>query len=86
MAGHTVNAGVFKAKDAEPEATLELFNDYCEIMKRVFRLRRRIHPATGDRIEFDNDEKKDLLLVEGGEDMQKLFKYVGKVLDRDTYD
>ena len=49
-------------------------------------MRRRIHPATGDRIEFDNDEKKDLLLVEGGEDMQKLFKYVGKVLDGDTYD
>ena len=46
MAGHTVSAGVFKMKDAEPEATLELFSDYCEVMKRVFRLRRRIHPTT----------------------------------------
>ena len=86
MAGHAVSAGVFKAKDAEPEATLELFSDYCEVMKRVFRLRRRIHPTTGARIEFDDDEKKDLILVEGGEDMQKLFKYTGKVLDDDTYD
>ena len=86
MAGHTVSPGAFKVKDAEPEATLELFSDYCEVMKRVFRLRRRIHPTTGDRIEFDDDEKKDLLLVEGGEDMQKLFKYTGLVLDGDTYE
>ena len=86
MAGHTVSAGVFEVKDAEPEATLELFSDYCEVMKRVFRLRRRIHPTTGARIEFDDDEKKDLMLVEGGEDMQKLFKYTGQVLDADTYD
>ena len=86
MAGHTVSAGVFKMKDAEPEATLELFSDYCEVMKRVFRLRRRIHPTTGERIEFGDDEKKDLILVEGGEDMQKLFKYTGQVLDADTYD
>ena len=79
-------AGVFKVKDAEPEATLELFSDYLEVMKRVFRLRRRIHPTTGERIEFDDEEKKDLILVEGGEDMQKLFKYTGKVEDDDTYD
>ena len=66
MAGHTVSAGVFKVKDAEPEATLELFSDYFEVMKRVFRLRRRIHLTTGERIEFDDDEKKDLILFSGG--------------------
>ena len=76
MAGHTVSPGVFKSKDAEPEATLELFSDYVEVMERVFRLRRRIHPTTGDRIDFDNAEKKDLLIVEGGDDMQRLFKHV----------
>ena len=54
-------------------------------MERVFRLRRRIHPTTGARIDFDDAEKKDLIMVEGGEDMQKLFKYTGKVLDTDTY-
>ena len=84
-AGHAVSPGIFKSKDAEPEATLELFSDYCENMERVFRLRRRIHPTTGARINFDDAEKKDLIMVEGGEDMQKLFKYTGKVLDTDTY-
>ena len=84
-AGHAVSPGIFKSKDAEPEATLELFSDYCENMERVFRLRRRIHPTTGARIDFDDAEKKDLIMVEGGEDMQKLFKYTGKVLDTDTY-
>ena len=85
MAGHTVSPGVFKSKDAEPEATLERFSDYCDTMERVFRLRRRIHPTTGARIDFDDTEKKDLLLVEGGEDMLTLFKHVGQVGDGDTY-
>ena len=60
--------------------------DYCDTMERVFRLRRRIHPATGDKINFDDAEKKDLIIVEGGEDMQNLFKHVGKVLEEDTYE
>ena len=42
MAGHTVSPGLFKSKDAEPEATLELFDDYCETMEQVFRLSRRL--------------------------------------------
>ena len=79
MAGHSVSPGCFKSKDAEPEATLELFEDYLENMQRVFRLTRRIHPTTGAKIEYDDAEKKDLILVEGGEDMQNLFKHVGLV-------
>ena len=86
MAGYAVSQGLFKSKDAEPEATLELFTDYCDTMERVFRLRRRIHIATGDKINFDDAEKKDLIIVEGGEDMQNLFKHVGKVLEGDTYE
>ena len=85
MAGHTVSPGLFKSKDAEPEATLELFSGYCEVIERVFRLRRRLHPATGDKIEFDDAEKKDLIIVEGGDDMQKLFKHVGQVVEQDNY-
>ena len=80
-----MSPGLFKAKDAEPEATLERFSDYCETMERVFRLRRRIHPTTGARIDFDDTEKKDLILVEGGEDMLTLFKHVGQVQEDDTY-
>ena len=85
MAGHVVSPGPFKSKDAEPEATLERLGDYCEVMERVFRLRRRIHPTTGAKIDFDDAEKKDLILVEGGDDMQNLFKYVGQALEGDTY-
>ena len=47
---------------------------------------RRIHPTTGAKIEYDDAEKKDLILVEGGEDMQNLFKHVGLVVDTDTYE
>ena len=78
--------GPFKAKDADPEATLELFEDYLETMVRVFRLSRRINPATGQKVDFDDDEKKDLLIVEGGQDMSDLFKHVGKVAAGDTYE
>ena len=85
MAGYCPKPGVFKAKEAEPEATLEIFGDYLETMDRVFRLSRRINPATGQRIEFDDQEKKDMLLIEGGDDMVDLFKHVGKVTDTDTY-
>ena len=80
-----MSPGIFKSKDAEPEATLEAFSDYCETMERVFRLTRRIHPTTGAKIEYDDAEKKDLILVEGGEDMQDLFRHVGLVEDGDTY-
>ena len=78
--------GPFKAKDADPEATLELFEDYLETMVRVFRLSRRINPVTGQKVDFDDDEKKDLLIVEGGQDMSDLFKHVGKVAAGDTYE
>ena len=78
--------GPFKAKDADPEATLEIFEDYLENMTRVFMLSRRINPATGAKIEFDDAEKKAMLIVEGGQDMNDLFKHVGKVLPADTYE
>ena len=40
---------------------------------------------TGVRVDWDSKEKKDLLLVEGGDEVSDLFKYVGKVLPGDTY-
>ena len=86
MSTYAFSPGLFKAKDADPESTLELFEDYLENMVRVFRLSRRIHPTTGAKVEFDDDEKKDMLIVEGGADMNDLFKHVGKVLEGDTYD
>ena len=85
MSSYTVSTGPFRARDADPEATLEQFDDYLETMVRVFRLSRRIHPTTGAKIEFEDVEKKDMLVVEGGQDMNDLFKYMGKVEAADTY-
>ena len=34
MAGYQVKPGPFKAKDADPEGTSELFNQYCVTMER----------------------------------------------------
>ena len=83
--GFQFSPGAFRAKDADPEGTLELFERYCEIMTRAFRLNRRTDPTTGARVEFDDTDKKDIIQLEGGVDMQDLFKHVGKVLDGDTY-
>ena len=66
MTAYTASPGPFKAREADPEATLEGFEDYLEMMVRVSRLSRRIHPTTGAKIEFDDAEKKDMLIVEVG--------------------
>ena len=86
MAGYQVNPGPFKAKDADPEGTLETFVKYCVKMERVFRLTRRINPTTGARVNYDDEEKKDMLRIEGGQDMDDLFEHVGKVVNDDTYE
>ena len=83
--GFQFSPGAFRTKDADPEGTLELFERYCESMNRAFRLNRRTDPTTGARVEFDDTDKKDIIQLEGGVDMQDLFKHVGKILDGDTY-
>ena len=84
MASYTPSPGNFKAKDADPEATLERFNDYVEKMEMVFMLARRINPTTNAKVEFDDAEKKAMLKVEGGDDMMDLFRK-SKAVDGDTY-
>ena len=84
MAGYSVNPGPFKAIAADPEGTLERLEDYCRTMEMVFRLSRRVTSA-GVKIDFDDSEKKDMIQIEGGEDMMQLFRYVGKVQETDTY-
>ena len=83
--GFQFSPGAFRTKDADPEGTLELFERYCESMTGAFRLNRRTDPTTGARVEFDDTDKKTIIKLEGGLDMQDLFKHVGKVLDADTY-
>ena len=85
MATYMPSPGLFKGADADPEAMLELFTDYLDKMEKVFRLSRRYHPTTGNKVDWDSEEKKDLLLVEGGDEISDLFKYVGKVAQGDTY-
>ena len=77
--GFQFSPGAFRTRDADPEGTLELFERYCESMTRAFRLNRRTNPTTGARVEFDDTDKKDIIQLEGGVDMQDLFKHVGKV-------
>ena len=86
MATYMPSPGPFKGADADPEATLELFGDYLEKIERVFRLSRGFNPVTGLRVDWDSEEKKDMLVVEGDNKVQDLFKYVGKVLQADTYE
>ena len=83
--GFQFSPGAFRTKDADPEGTLELFERYCESMTGAFRLNRSTDPTTGARVEFDDTDKKTIIKLEGGSDMQDLFKHVGKVLDEDTY-
>ena len=84
--GFQFSPGQFTVKEADPEQTLERFELYLEAMQKVFRLNRRVNPTTGAKVEFDNQDKKDIIQLEGGLDMVDLFKHVGKVLDGDTYD
>ena len=85
MATYVPSTGIFKGADAEPEATLEMFTDYLTKMDNVFRLSRPFNPVTGAKIEWEDKDKKAMLEVEGGEEKQDLFQYVGKVLEEDTY-
>ena len=85
MATYTPSPGVFRGADADPEATLELFDDYLEKMEKVYRLSRGYNPVTGVKVDWSSEEK-DLLLVEGSNEVNDLFKYVGKVLPGDTYE
>ena len=85
MATYMPSPGPFKGADANPEATLELLEDYLDKMEKVFRLSRGYNPVTGVKVDWNSEEKKDLLLVEGRDEVNDLFKYVGKVLQEDTY-
>ena len=53
-------------------------------MEMAFRLSRRV-TSTRTKVDFDDSEKKDMIQIEGGEDMMQLFRFVGKVQDTDSY-
>ena len=84
--GFQFTTGAFKGKEADPETTRERLDRYLENIERLFVLNRRINPQSGLTVEFTNEEKKNILCVEGGTEMQELFKHEGKVQDDDTYE
>ena len=53
-------------KDADPEQTLEGFEEYVEAMQMAFSLNRRVNPTTGAKVEFDDTDKKNNIKLEGG--------------------
>ena len=72
MATYVPSPGIFKGADAELdlEATLEMFTDYLAKMDKVFRLSRPLNPVTGNKVEWDDKDKKAMLEVEGREEMR----------------
>ena len=84
MAGSGINLESFKAVDANPGATLQLFNRYVDRLSLLFELVFR--KADGTPYIPTDREKKAMLLLKGGDDMKNLFQYVGKVEDADSYD
>ena len=83
MASLNLDPGAFKALDANPGGTLELFNKYVERIKLVFDLTFR--KADGTPYIPTDREKKAMLLFRGGDDKCDLFQHVGGVLEEDTF-
>ena len=83
MAALNFDPGTFKALDANPGGTLELFNKYIETMELIFELAFR--KADGTPYAPNDKEKKAMLLLRGGADMRDLFQHVGNVSQDDDY-
>ena len=62
----------FKANNANLEQTLERFEKYLKNMDRVFRIK-RARTAASMRIEFENDEKKDIIQIKGRSDYRGVY-------------
>ena len=80
----SLSVETFRAVDANPGATLQLFVRYTERIALMFELVFR--KADGTAFTPSDREKKAMLLFKGGDDMKNLFQYVGKVDDGDSYD
>ena len=73
----------FKTIEANPGATMKVFERYVERIKLMNQLVFR--KADGTAYEPSEAEKKAMLLFKGGDDMKNLFEYVGKVVDGDSF-
>ena len=84
MASLRLDPGTFKALDANPGGTLEVFNKYVDRIKLVFDL--AFLKADGTPYQPTDREKKAILLFRDGDDIKDLFQHVGGVLEEDTFD
>ena len=66
--------GTFKALDANPGRTLELFDKYVQHVKLIFEL--AFWKADGTPYTSSDKEQKAKLLFHGGDDLKDLFLYV----------
>ena len=79
-----LDPGTFKALDANPGGTLELFDKYVQRIKLIFELAFR--KADWTPFAPSDKEKKAMLLFRDGDDMRDLLEHVGAVTDTDTFD
>ena len=84
MASLHLDPGTFKALDANPGGTLEVFNKYVDRIKLVFDL--AFLKPDGTPYQPADREKKAILLFRDGDDIKDLFQHVGGVLEEDTFD
>ena len=76
--------GEFRVKDTDPEAVAAAFDRYVRRLENFFIVTRSRNQA-GVAVDFDSDTKKSLLLTIGGDEMIKLYDFVGKVAAVDDY-
>ena len=71
--------GLFKARKGDAEATLRLFDTWTKNMGRYFQLTKPRNQA-GAPVDHTETEKMALALLIGGQGLEDLLKYTGKVV------
>ena len=76
----SLDPGTFKALDANPGGTLELFDKYVQRIKLIFELAFQ----KADGTSYEPSDKK-AMLFHSGDDMNDLSEHVGTVTNTDTF-
>ena len=80
MVGINFYPGFFKSIDANPGATLELFEKYVNSMSLIYEI--AFHIVDGTPHISSNKQSKAMLLFGGIDEMKDLFQHVGGVFHR----
>ena len=79
MQNNIPTPGTFKARKGDSEATLRIFDTWTKNMGRYFQLTKPRDQA-GATVDHSEGEKMALALLIGGQGLDDLFKYTGKVV------